>query len=93
MRPAAEPGYVEEVLGRADELELPPPATPPKANTDRELWRASAAEPGAEAYADSVSVSADGKIVLCRGGFCIRGTVAEWHAWFAAAPEHQPVKE
>lgn len=60
-------------------------------NTDREVWRAPA-EAGLEAYADSVKITAEGLVALCRGGFCIQGTVAEWHSWFACHPDHQPVK-
>ena len=57
-----------------------------KQNTDRELWRASA-EPGREAYADSVHVTEYGQIKLCRGGFCIYATIEQWHYW--ADPERR----
>lgn len=68
-------------VGVTDDRDTPDRA---ELNTDRELWRAPA-EPGYEAYADNVAVDPAGRIRMCRDGFCVQGTVEQWHRWFRAA--------
>lgn len=45
------------------------------ANTDRLLWENPKQDVG---YRDSVSVTENGAVVLCSGGYCCGKTVAEW---------------
>lgn len=48
----------------------------PALNTDRELWR----EREGDYYADSIHVTADGKIGINHDGYVYTMSLREWHA-------------